>query len=477
MIFKTPLWAHQQKAFERFKDSPEAALFFQPGTGKTGTVINILRHKFNSEKRFLRTLIIGPPVVVRQWKEEFARHSSVDPDKIILLQGEGSKRLKMFQKHSVDADGQPAGCVFISNYEVLLHKQIFQELLSWAPEAVVWDESQRIKNPSAKRTKLAVQLSGIARFRYILTGTPVLQSPLDIFSQFQALDLGQSFGMNFFVFRAKFFRDANASMSRQNYFPAWKIRPGSLEEINRIIDAKSMSVLKKDALDLPPMVREVVKVEMIPSQRKMYEAMKKDLVAFMNDSACIATMALTKSLRLMQLASGYVKTEDGKETHIEGSPKAEALRDLLEEITPTGKVNIWAAFRENYAQIRRVCDSLGVQYVELHGEVSPKQREVNIDKFRNDPNVKVMIGHAASAGLGVNLVEAGYTIYFSKNFSLEHALQSESRNHRGGSREAGHEKITVIDIVAEGTIDELILKSLSNKEEVSLSVLRSYLNA
>jgi SNF2 family DNA or RNA helicase len=90
--------------------------------------------------------------------------------------------------------------------------------------------------------------------------------------------------------------------------------------------------------------------------------------------------------------------------------------------------------------------------------------------------VKVMLGHPASAGLGVNLVEAGYSIYFSRSYNLEHSLQSEARNYRGGSKEAGHEKITVIDLVAEGTMDELVLKSLSSKEEVSLEVLKRWLN-
>lgn len=470
----TPL-KHQQHVFDLAKDLSEYGLLWEPGVGKTYETIQFLRYKFNKCQRFLRTIIFGPPVVVKQWKSEFAKFSKVDQSKIVLLRGTGAQRLKTFLKHAFSEEtGAAQGVIFITNYESLLMRDLFAMMMKWAPEALVWDEAHRLKNPSAKRTKLAIQLSDQAILKYILTGTPVLNSPMDLFSQFEVLDGGQTFGRNFFAFRARFFVDRNAGMPRDRYFPNWQIRSGSLEEINRLISTKTSVVRKEDALDLPPLTREVVKLEMTPTQRALYQSMKQDLIAFMGDEACVATMALTKALRLLQISSGFVKTVEGKEISISDNPKVAALTDILEDIAPYHKVIVWASFRENYAQIRGVCEKLGLGFVELHGEVSEKKRQENIEAFRSDPKVRVLVGHPGSGGIGVNLVEASYAVYFSRSFSLEHELQSEARNHRGGSEI--HQKITRIDLICENSLEETVAEKLALKEEISFKLLQEVKN-
>jgi SNF2 family DNA or RNA helicase len=464
------LWKHQQEAFERAKDLQHFGLFFDPGVGKTATTITIMRHKFNLAKRYLRTLVFAPPVVLKQWKEEFKFYSKMDQERIIVLSGSGSQRLKTFLKHAYDEQSNPRGCIFVLNYETLLMKPAYDAFMKWMPEVVVCDEAHRLKNPKAKRTKLMVDLAAQAHLKYILTGTPVLNSPMDLFSQFEIMDGGQTFGRNFFAFRARYFVDKNAGMPRDRYFPRWEIRSGALEEISGLISAKSMSVRKSDALDLPPLVKEVIKIEMTPDQRKLYSSMKQDLIAFMGDEACVATMALTKALRLLQISSGYVKLVDGKEVPVEDNPKLAALEDLLEDIAENHKVIVWASFRQNYADIRGLCQKLGLGFVELHGEVSEKKRDENVQAFRKDPKVRVLIGHPGSGGVGVNLVEASYMIYYSRTFSLEHELQSEARAHRGGSHI--HEKITRIDLICENSLEEEVAKKLASKEEVSFKILQ-----
>jgi SNF2 family DNA or RNA helicase len=200
--------------------------------------------------------------------------------------------------------------------------------------------------------------------------------------------------------------------------------------------------------------------------------MKDDFVTFMQDKAVTAVLAITKALRLQQIASGYVKTSEGEELALDDNPKLDALEELLEDITPGHKVIVWAVWKNNYAEIRKVCDKLGVGYVEVHGEISDSQKAKNVERFNTDPACRVFIGHPGSGGIGINLVVASYSIFYSRTFSLEHSLQAEARNYRGGSKEQGHEKVTRIDLVAENTIDELIEKALASKTEISDTLLR-----
>jgi SNF2 family DNA or RNA helicase len=201
--------------------------------------------------------------------------------------------------------------------------------------------------------------------------------------------------------------------------------------------------------------------------------MKKDFVAFLGDKACTASTALTKGLRLQQVVSGHIPlSEDGGESeirHFADTPREAAVAELLEEIAPHHKVIIWAVFRADYEVLRRTCKSLDLAYVEVHGDITSTKKQESVDLFNTDPKIRVLIGHPGSGGIGINLVASDYSIVFSRNFSLEQKLQSEARNYRGGSEI--HEKVTQVDLVAEGTIDEVVLASLDSKESIAEKIL------
>lgn len=436
------------------------------GAGKTATAINILRGWYAKRGHLLRTLVLGPPIVVENWKREFKVHSKVG-HRVVCLTGAGFNRRQVF------AAADPES-IFVTNYEALLMPELFEDLQRWEPEAIVFDESHKLKSLQAKRTKLAIKLADKARYRLILTGTPILNSPMDVFAQFRVMDGGATFGKNFFVFRAQYFHDKNAAMPRDKYFPNWVPRPNALSELHHKIAPVSMVVKKAECLDLPPLVRKTAFVELSKDQAKLYNAMKKDFIAYMNDKACVAQLAITKALRLQQIVSGFVTLEEegGERSNvpIKDNPRAIALRDLLEELTPDHKCLVWAVFKENYRTVRRVCEELGVELVEVHGGVGEKARQEAVDRFQSDKNVRVFLGHPGSAGIGINLVASSYAIFYSRTFSLEQDLQAEARNHRGGSEI--HERITRIDLVAKGTIDEAITEKLAAKVDVSDKVLR-----
>lgn len=468
MQFLIEPWAHQKLCYERAKDRTNFGLFMEMGTGKTAAAINILRSWCAKEKRLLRTLIFGPPIVVRNWQREIGMHSKFG-DKVVCLEGSGKQRLATMR---TDVFGDPH--VVVTNYESLLMTDLFNAFVAWQPDVIIFDESHKIKSIKAKRTKQAIKLADMAKYKLILTGTPVLNSAMDLFAQIRCLDGGETLGKNFLMFRAHYFDDANARMPPSKHFPDWRPRAGTFEELNAKIKPISMSVKKADCMDLPPLVRQTVAVELSKEQAKLYNAMREDFVAYVGDAACVATLAITKALRLQQIVSGFItlagEGEDPRNVHLKDNPRAEALKELLAEICPHAKCLVWAVFRENYETVRRVCEALKIPYVEVHGEVASGARQKAVDQFNTDPTIRVFLGHPGSGGIGINLVSASYSIFYSRNFSLEQDLQAEARNHRGGSEI--HEKITRIDLVAAGTIDEIILEKLASKIEIGDKVLR-----
>lgn len=462
MKYKIEPWAHQKAAIETARGRSEFALFFEVGTGKTATLIHILREIFNAKGKLLNTLILCPPIVIENWRREWLANSEIKPSQLSCLSGSAKKRAD-----AVRTAGEPK--IFITNYEALLMPDFVAALKFYGVDALVCDESHKLKDLKAKRTKVCVDLAAGTKYRYILTGTPILNNPMDIFSQFKILDQGKTFGKNYFLFRSDYFFDKNAFMPREKHFPDWRPKPMSLDKMNALIATKSMRVKKEECLDLPPLIKEIRYVELTAEQERAYSEMKKDFISFVQGRTCVATLALTKALRLMQIVSGFVKVtpepgEGGEIIAFDTTPRLQALKELLEEITPNHKVIIWAVFKENYRVIGKLLDDMDLQHVEVHGEYNTGEKQQAVDFFTNNPGCRVLLANPQAAGVGVNLIAASYAIYYSRNFSLEHDLQSEARNYRGGSEV--HAKITRIDLVAKGTIDELVTKRLAEKQAI-----------
>lgn len=467
MVANYSLWDHQTNIIKRALEQDTFAILADPGVGKSACGVRVLAERMNQNKRNLRAIVFAPPIVLQNWKNEFRMFSDIDQSKILVLRGSGKERLELLKKSKAH--------IMITNWESLLMKDLFQAMKDFKPEFLIWDESHRAKNPQAIRTKRAIELSDLAQYKLILTGTPVLQSCMDLWAQFRILDKGATFGTNFFTFRAKYFHDANAMMPAHIRFPAWKIKPRAMDEFNHILHTRGAVAKKEDCLTLPPLVIKRVDVEMGVKQKKVYDDMKRDFISFIDSNVAVAQLAITKALRMMQIVSGFVNTEEGGEIVFEDNPRIDALRAVLEEIFESGeKVLIWSVFSQNYKQIRKLLDSMKIKFVELTGETSAKQRETNVDIFNKDKDVLALIGNQGSGGIGTNLVAASYAVYFSRSFSLEHQLQSSARNYRGGS--TIHKKITHINLVCPDSIDQLILERLSNKQDISNNVLRDIAN-
>lgn len=469
-----PLWNHQVHAIRVAEVVPDLGLFFEQGTGKTRTLIEILRRRFAAAGSLQKTLVFAPIIVCENWKSEFKLYSKINPLDVVVLTGPGKKRIAEFLRQvGDDLSGRK---IFVTNYESTQMKDLYKLLSLWSPEILVCDESQRVKNHESIRARAVAALADKTKHNYILTGTPLLDGKgMDAFMQFRVLDRGATFGKNFYSFRGQYFEDANAPFKgRQSYFPKWEPRPDAFAQFQDRIKSKALRVLKKDCLDLPPLVRQTVHVPLSPSQARMYKEMHNEFITFIESKrgesqAVVAQLAVTKAMKLQQIVSGFVKDENGEVHRIDDNPRLKALKELLEDITPGSKVIVWSHFKENQRMITELCQEMGLGYREIHGDVPHKERESNMKAFRTDDSVRVMAANQAAGGVGVNLVEASYSIYYSKGFKLEDDLQSEARNYRGGSEI--HEKVTRIDIVAPGTIDEHCNETLANKQNISETIL------
>ena len=472
-----PLWNHQKEGIQRGVTETDLAIFHEIGCGKSRTAVDIIRHRCAEVGRLRRVLIFSPKVTLTNWKNEFAKFSKINPRDVIVLKGTGKKRLAQLREHLLDNLQYVKPKIVITNYETVEMKEVFDALLEWAPEIIIGDEAHRLKNPESKRAKLVIQLGDQARHCYPMTGTPILKSAMDIFNIFRFMDGGETFGRSFWKFRQSWFEDANAQWSgKPGYFPKWEPRTETYGEFTKLIYRKAVRALKKDCLDLPPLVRKEIHVELSTEQKRMYKEMKDEYITYIESAlqsdtprAVVAQMAVTKALRMQQIVTGYAKDEDGQVHHIKDNPRLEALRDLLSDHAAEHKIIVWSVFHENYADIARVCNDLGIGYRELHGKVPGGERDGNIRAFCSDPGVRVLIANQAAAGIGINLVESDISIYYSKNFSLADDLQSEGRNYRGGSEI--HQSVTRIDIVATDTIDDIITQSLALKQEIGVRIL------
>ena len=471
-----PMWKHQTEGAERCINAIDGGfgLFFEVGTGKSRTAITAMRHLFARNGRVMRTLILSPKITLINWNREIVEYSKIHPLDITVLNKAGKKRAQMAIEKATAIDGAlTKGHIFITNYEALQMSDLYEMLRRWKPELIICDEAHRIKNPKSKRAKALFPIAFEAAYRYALTGTPILNTPMDIFNIFKFIDKGDTFGLNWITFRSKWFEDENAEFAgKPNYFPKWVPRPETYAVFNRLIKHKSMRALKSECLDLPPFVREELYIELSAEQRRLYKEMEREYITFIRDRknsgelrAVTAQIALTKSLRLQQILAGFVKDETGVIHKLDENPRLEALRDFLEDYGKDHKIIVWTIFEPTYDDIKKVCEDLGLPCVELTGRTPDKDRQANMDAFNNDPKIRVMVANQAAGGIGVNFIASDLAIYYTKGIFAEQDVQSEARNYRGGSEI--HQKVTRVDIISQGTYDEVVNRGLRGKKSTA----------
>lgn len=448
------LFDHQQEALDRMVNRKAYGLFMEQGTGKTRVTIEDAGRLFE-QGMITAALIVAPNGVHLNWLPEFEKWLPGKAQVTGWRAGPTKALKKELTDRLAESDQLQVTSMNIEAFVTKSGKEYAAAFLRSHKVMMVVDESSRIKNPKALRTKSINKLGHLAAFRRILTGTPITQSPLDIYAQFQFLGQSLLNQKSFYSFRSRYAVMVTKRFGQMRPFQE-VVGFRRMDELKEIIDSNAFRVLKKDCLDLPDKIFTVLPVILGPKQRRVYDELRTKVKIELSAGRVTVAMALTKLLRLQQVVGGHVNTDDGQTIAVPDNTRVKALIDYLEDLP--GKIIIWARFVPEIEEIlREIKDRKAVAY---YGAVSKDDRLEALRLFQEDPETTVFVGNAKTGGIGLNLTAASTVIYYSNDFSLETRLQSEDRAHRIGTKN----NVTYVDMKALDTVDEKIVTALRDKK-------------
>ncbi len=432
--------------------------------GKTLTALAIAGAAYKMGK-IDRVLIVAPTSVVAVWPKEFQEFADFKYTCRTLL---GDKTHRLRELNDLQKFPFKAMKVAVINYESTWREGIFEALQEYDADLIICDESQRIKTHDAEQSKALHKLGDQARYKLILSGTPVQNNAIDIFSQYRFLD-PTIFGQNFYQFRNRY---AVMGGFNRRQIIGYKDLDGLIKKEHSI----AFRITKNEAIDLPEQTFETRKVHFNKNEQDLYNRIKRDSYAELDSGGQItATTVLTKLLRLQQLTGGFLVKDDAAKPEQVSKAKLDALSDIIEDyvIGAGKKLVIFARF---IAEVKAIIDMVdkqlpkGMKQVAIYGDIKKEDRGDIVKQFQEDPNTTVFIGQIDTAGTGITLTAADTCVYYSKNFNYATYSQSLSRIHRIGQRNV----CTYIDLEVEKTIDELISKSLAKKEDMAKTVVDNW---
>lgn len=424
------------------------ALFLEQGTGKTA--ISVAWAEFLIENGYIDQVLVVAPLMTLEnsWQSDIKKFSYLDSEIFWT-----NKAGKYGNAHREEVLSKKPQFVLVNPDGLRVHKDMLAEQKF---NMMIIDESSCIKNPESKVFKAACTVGALARFKLILNGTPMPNSPLDLWSQFYWLDDGVTLDASFFDFRSTY-------MMRINEF--WKPIRGFSAKLSKKIEPFSVNFRKEEVLDLPERVSVLKRVSLGSKQRMLYDNLERDsFLEYENKTVELRTL-LPKFNKLRQVTSGFfIPTEEEDPVDISGSTKIECLSEIAEEICMDNENQgiIWISFRHEVKIIEDRLKKMKIDFVTIYGGTRRQIGLENMRQFQYNKKIKFMIGHPASIGVGTNLQNSNYSIYYSVSENLQHYLQSIDRNHRSGQ----NKKVTVYHIVGKDTYDERLMKLLRRKEDV-----------
>lgn len=437
---------------------------FEMGCGKTLTAIAVAGAAYEMGK-IDRALIIAPTSVVSVWPKELKEYADFKYMASVLL---GDKKHRLKELENLSRFPFKALKVAVINYESTWREGIFEALQEYDADMIICDESQRIKTHDAEQSKAIHKLGDQARYKLILSGTPVQNNAMDIFSQYRFLD-PSVFGLNFYRFRSRY---AIMGGFNRKQVVAYK----DLDDLIKKEHSIAFRVTKEEAIDLPEQTFITHSIEMTRKERDLYDRIRIDSYAELENGGQItATTVLTKLLRMQQLTGGFLVEDDGGKPRLVSRSKLDALADIIQDYVIDGdkKLVIFARFLAEVHEIIRMTEKIlpaGKKAVAIYGEIKKEDRGEVVRRFQEDPDTVIFIGQIDTAGTGITLTAASTCVYYSKTYNYATYEQSLSRIHRIGQRN----RCTYIDLVIERTVDEMITKALAKKEDIAKTVVDTW---
>ena len=467
--FKLKPFEHQLAALRNGMHQKEFGYFMEMGTGKSKVLIDNMGMLY-LDGQIDFALVLAPKGVYRNWvAKEIPEHMSDDVPHRVIRWVSSPNKSQQEEMRSVK-DKFEGLTIFVMNIEAFSTLK-GQKAGDWMARAlgakglIAIDESTTIKNHKAKRTKALMKIATGFKYRRLLTGSPITKSPLDIYAQTEFLRKGLLGYDSFYAFQGRYAVLQRRTMGAHSFQQVLGYR--NLDELTRNIDQFSYRVLKKDCLDLPEKIYTARYVTLTDEQRSMYKRLQEQAMLLFEDGEMVSAPAvITQMLRIQQVMSGHLKTDDGEMKYFK-SNRMEALKEIIEE--HDGKAIIWSRFRYDIIQITNM---LNKEFGEgcaaaYYGDTSDEERNKIVKDFQQGSKLRFFVGNPATAGYGLTLTEANLVVYYANDFNLETRIQSEDRAHRIGQKN----NVTYIDLISEGTIDEKIVEALRNKIDIGAKVL------
>ena len=455
---KGRLYEHQVKAYnyalklfgiggQRLseKKSKAVAYLMDMGTGKTITTI-VLVGAMNETNAVNKLLVVCPKSIVGVWEDEFKKFADYRYA-LTVLDGSLAKKKEAFNYMNGKALQ-----VIVVNYESCWRLE--KEITKWQPDMIVCDESSKIKNPMATQSKALHRLGRLSRYNVILTGTPITNNPLDIFSQYKFLD-ESILGSSYYLFRNRY---AILGGYQRHQVVGYRNLPELVEKVHSI----AYRIKIDDAVELPPFIDETRSVCLETKATELYRSIEKDCYAELANGEVTARNVLTQLLRLSQCTGGYIRDDIKGETQQVSNAKINALEDIIDTCTEEGrKVVVFARFVPEIEGIEKMLKNKGIRYSLIYG--ATKDRAEQVRQFQENPDIKVFIGQLQTTGMGLTLTAANVAVFYSLDFSYANYEQSRARIHRIGQKQ----KCLYIHLVCKGTVDEKILHALKHKGDIA----------
>jgi SNF2 family DNA or RNA helicase len=450
MEFKTPMYLHQKASLLFCYDKKQAGVFSDVGTGKT--IIALYTAQLKGYKKIF---VVCPNSVKYNWEKEVCKHTHFTAK---VLEGTGAqKKMQLFGDQNVT----------ITNYESLRtilgnpHNVLDVELLSRFNEydLFIVDEIHKVKSYKAIQSRLCRLIAEEVTDRIGLTGSPIGNDLLDLFNVFLVIDKGQTFGNNFFQYRKKYFDKVEGWFA-----DTWNPKPNAEVAIAKEAEKVVIRYTKDECLDLPEKVYEIRGVELSNDQKTYIDKLTLELRACVEGTTINIPTAVGLTTKISQITGGAViNPENGELIYLESNSKLDELMNLIEDID--GKIVVYHRFVGEGRLIEKALLKNKIKYASLRGEISNKQSQ--IDKFLEDPKVRIMVANPASGGVGLNFHVASTMIFYSNAYSYLDRYQAEGRIHRIGQSRM----CLYIDILAKDSIDERVYEILMNKKNVSDNLL------
>lgn len=428
-------------------------LLFEMGCGKTLTAIAIMGALYQRGK-VKRALVVAPTTVVPVWPEELAEKAAF-PFEAATMLGSKSRRLKAYREMKQAAKANPGSLELVAiNYNEIWRDGIQELLEEFQPDMMILDEGHYIKTHTSKVSKAACELGSKAKYRLLLTGTPVTNTATDLFGEFRYVDQNV-YGGNFYRFR-------NRYCVMGGFQNRVVVGEKNKEELIRKLHSVSLRVTKADALDLPEETSITRYVELSKSEKDIYEQLRKTgLAELEGENTITAAIVITKLLRMQQVCGGFAQLDGEEKPRQVGTSKLDALSEIIQEVVVDGKKKL-VIFARFLPEVKAICDLLEGQHIRhevIYGEIPQEQRGEIVSRFQSDPGIMVFVAQIQTAGLGITLHAASTAVFYSADYNYANYAQAMARIHRIGQKQP----CTYINLISRGTVDENIQKALNTK--------------